>query len=203
MPLAGTIFDLDGTLVDSQLDFDAIRRDMGLSAGQLILEGLEQMPEGDAKDECRRVLEHHEREGAARAVPIPGVEELLAELDDLQIVRAILTRNSRVSAETTLAKLGWEFSIVLTREDVPPKPDPAGLVRICAEWDLAVDEVLFFGDFAFDLQAGRNAGMRTVLYAPGDPPDYADLADYTIEHFRDAIPLVRQLAGTTRRPESE
>ena len=38
LALHGMIFDLDGTLVDSGLDFDAIRRDMGLPAGMPILD---------------------------------------------------------------------------------------------------------------------------------------------------------------------
>ena len=44
--IRGIIFDMDGTLVDSRLDYDAIRREMGLPAGMPILEGLEQVPDG-------------------------------------------------------------------------------------------------------------------------------------------------------------
>ena len=42
----GIIFDLDGTLVDSRLDFDAMRHEMGLPTGIPILEGLAAIPDG-------------------------------------------------------------------------------------------------------------------------------------------------------------
>ncbi|HIA63686.1 MAG TPA: HAD family hydrolase, partial [Planctomycetaceae bacterium] len=42
--LAGIIFDIDGTLIDSGLDFDLIRAEMNLPAGAAILESLEQLP---------------------------------------------------------------------------------------------------------------------------------------------------------------
>jgi len=38
--IRGIIFDLDGTLADSQLDFDAMRREMELPLGLPILEAL-------------------------------------------------------------------------------------------------------------------------------------------------------------------
>ena len=40
MNFRGVIFDLDGTLIDSQLDFDAMRRDMQFPAGEPILESV-------------------------------------------------------------------------------------------------------------------------------------------------------------------
>jgi len=44
MGLKLVIFDLDGTLLDSPLDFDAIRCEIGLPDGQPILEALEGLP---------------------------------------------------------------------------------------------------------------------------------------------------------------
>ena len=58
--LHGMIFDLDGTLVDSGLDFAAIRRDMGLPAGSPILETLDRIPTGLEKDRMLAVLRRHE-----------------------------------------------------------------------------------------------------------------------------------------------
>ena len=76
-----------------------------------------------------------------------------------------------------------EFSQVLTREDALPKPNPQGLHIICREWRLEAREVVFVGDFHFDVIAGRQAGMATILYAPGSVPEYADEADYVISHL--------------------
>lgn len=196
MPLRGIIFDLDGTLVDSQLDFDAMRREMGLPERQPILEGLNLIPPGPHKDHCLEVLSRHERRGAECATLMPYVREFLAELDRRAIPQAILTRNSRHSTEHVLDRLGLSFAPVATREDHPPKPDPTGLLHICEVWQFAPDDILFFGDYLFDLEAGRNAGISTVLYAPAEIPDYAAQATFTIRCYSEAIPLIDRLIAS-------
>jgi HAD superfamily hydrolase (TIGR01509 family) len=190
MNLRGVIFDLDGTLVDSQLDFDAIRADLNLSPGKLILEALDELPAGVHKEECLNILHRHEMLGAERAVLMPGVDEFLGDLAARNIATGILTRNSRIATTAVLERLSLEFSQVKTRNEVPPKPDPTGLLEICIAWDVSVDEVLFFGDYLFDIQAGHNAGIRTVLFAPDGLPEYAHQADFTIQDFTEASPLI-------------
>lgn len=194
MPVRGVIFDLDGTLIDSQLDFDAMRREMGFAPGKPILETIESLPAGSERERCLAILNAHERRGAESATMIPGARDLLAELAQRGLPQAILTRNSRGMTQLALDRLELRFSQVLTREDAPPKPDPAGLWHICRVWNLRVDEVLFVGDFHYDLLAGRAAGIATVLFAPRDLPDYAGDADYLISRLGDllAVPGVRE-----------
>ncbi len=189
----GMIFDLDGTLIDSALDFDLIRHDMGLPRGQPILEALAEVPEGVDKDRMRAVLRSHELAGADRATLFPGVSEMLGFLRDEKIPTAILTRNSRESTQIVLNRLALEFDHVLTREDAPPKPDPTGLITIGKRWQFLPSTTPFCGDYRFDLEAGRAAGMPTVLYAPGDLPDYAALADHVLPCFTQFAELWLQL----------
>ena len=193
MAVRGVIFDLDGTLIDSQLDFDQMRRDMQFAPGQFILETLESLPEGDRKDRCRAILRDHEHRGAIAARLMPGAGELVLELSRRGIPQAILTRNSREMTELALRRFELRFDQVLTREDAPPKPDPAGLLQICRTWKVAVSAVLFVGDFQFDLLAGRRAGIKTVLYAPGGPPDYAHEADFVVAHLSEIGRVVTEL----------
>jgi HAD superfamily hydrolase (TIGR01509 family) len=191
--IRGVIFDLDGTLVDSGLDFPLIRREMGLPVGMPILEGLAEIPPGDRLDECLRILDRHEREAAERATLMPGAGELLASLTARNIAQAVLTRNSRTCSSRMLHRLGMTIPCVLTREDAPPKPDPAGLLKICSIWGAHVTEVIFMGDFLHDINCGRNAGMRTILFAPNETPHYSLLADFCVSSFAEAACLIDRL----------
>ena len=162
--IRGLIFDLDGTLVDSGLDFDLIRREMSLPDKQPILEALEHL-DGPRRSACWAILDRHEREGAERATLMPGVAELMQAVTARGLRRAVFTRNGRVATVRTLDRLGLTFDAVVAREDAPPKPDPTGIWKICESWGLRPDEVAMVGDYLFDIEAGRRAGTRTVCYA--------------------------------------
>ena len=190
MPIRGVIFDLDQTLVSSGLDYDAIRRDLGLAADQLILETVNALPVGVERDEAFAVLHRHEHAGAMRSELMPGARSFVDWLVATEIKAGVLTRNSRRATTMVLENLNLALAPALTREDAPPKPHPGGLLKICAAWSLSVTEVLFFGDFLFDLQAAANAGMRSVLYCPEERPDYADQADFVLTDFADAMDIV-------------
>ncbi|MBC8114044.1 MAG: HAD family hydrolase [Candidatus Saccharimonas sp.] len=196
--LHGMIFDLDGTHVDSGLDFDAIRRDMGLPDGMPILESLDRIPAGSEKDRMLEVLRQHELTGAARATLYDGVHEFLEWLDQRGISRAVLTRNSRESTRIVLDRLGLHFELALTREDAPPKPDPTGLLTICGVWQMQPAHVLFCGDYVFDLEAGSRAGMESMLFAPRELPDFARQADHVLRSFHNASALIDRHFVTAR-----
>src|SRR4051812_20521573 len=103
--IRGVIFDLDGTLADSRLDFVAMRHEMELPPDVPILEALTRLDPQHA-DRCRAILHRHELAGAERAVLLPGAAELVHGLHSRGIHQAIATRNSRFITEATLAKLG-------------------------------------------------------------------------------------------------
>lgn len=189
----GIIFDLDGTLVDSRLDFDAMRRDMGLPVGVPILEALASVEAGPARDQMLAVMRDHELRGADEAVFIDGVPEFLNHIQHRGILSAILTRNSRECTDRTLQRLNLNFSQVITREDAPPKPDPAGVRLIAERWGLPAGQIIVIGDYLYDLQAGRRAGMRSVLYAPDERPHYVDEADFVLQHFHAAVELLERM----------
>lgn len=56
----GVVFDMDGTLIDSSLDFGRIRAEAGVPDGRPILEFLETAPD-DVRDHVTEVLLRHER----------------------------------------------------------------------------------------------------------------------------------------------
>jgi len=196
MPIRGLIFDLDGTLVDSGLDFDAMRREMNLAPGSHLFEAISHMPREQA-DRCRQILDDHELAGAERATLMPGVREFLTLLAQRNIPRAGLTRNSRAAAHRTTARLGLKLDPLITREDAPLKPDPTAVFQICRQWGFSPAEVAVVGDYHYDIDVGLNAGARSVLYLGGRRAEelpYAGRAHLTVNCFTTPEPLLAWLA---------
>jgi len=164
------VFDLDGTLVDSQLDFAAMRRALRFRDDVDILTEIAAISDAAERSRLENIVHEHERAGAAAAVLFPGVEELFAALAAQRINTAIFTRNSRATTLATLSRLRLDVSLVVAREDAPPKPSPVGLHRILSQWRFTADDVLFIGDFIHDLEAGQRAGVQTLLFAPTPAP---------------------------------
>jgi HAD superfamily hydrolase (TIGR01509 family) len=186
--IAGIIFDLDGTLADSQLDFEAMRLEMELPPGQPILEALAHLPPARAA-RCREILHRHELAGAERARPLPGVAGLFLEIERRGWRTAIATRNSREITALTLAKLSVSVELAMTRDDGPVKPDPWAVRHVCQTWNVSPANVVVIGDYKFDIESGRAAGARTVLLThPHDPRHYpnheqADLLLLSLEEY--------------------
>ncbi len=170
------IFDLDGTLTEPLLDFDAMRAEIGLAPGPI----LEQLAHADEETRARAevILRRHEREAIAQATLADGCRELLERLAALQIPMAILTRNIREVVEIFVRAFGFSFAAVYTREDGPHKPSPAGVFALCAQMDVAPADTLVVGDYKFDILAGRDAGCPTALVLGTHVPTPADLPDW-------------------------
>jgi phosphoglycolate phosphatase len=197
MPIRGLIFDLDGTLVDSRLDFDAMRREMGIPAGAGLFEAIGRMPPDEA-ERCRKILHDHEQAGALRATLMPGVREFLDHLAARRIPCAGLTRNSRSAALLTTERLNLALAPLITREDAPLKPDPTAVYRICEHWGFQPSEVAVVGDYHYDIDVGRNAGAWSVLYLGGrraEELEYASRAHRTLDCFTAPHELLAWLEG--------
>ena len=193
MSIRGVIFDMDNTIAHSDLDFDAIRREIGLEASP-ILESLRELPAAERR-RAEAILHRHEHQGAMRATPVPGAPELVAWLADRRVPLGLLTRNSRACARLTLDRLGLRFDPVLAREDGPIKPAPDAVVQICRTWRLAPATVLVVGDYLFDVQAGRAAGCPTILITHGRPVHYEHDADHVVPDLFRCHDLIKQLLG--------
>jgi HAD superfamily hydrolase (TIGR01549 family) len=178
---------MDGTIVDSPLDFDAIREEIGLRPGVDILQSIEAM-EGKGRERARAVLHRHEIKAAGQARLLKGAREVLDELAARDIKPGLLTRNSAESARRITGSLGLRFDAVVTRDDGPPKPSPEGIYRIARELGVVPANTLMVGDYIFDVLTGKAAGARTVFIRNkhNPPPE----ADWVLEKLTDIISLI-------------
>lgn len=159
------IFDLDGTLTVAIHDFTSIRRMLGVPDGTDILVHLEGLPEREAVLMKQR-LHEIEVELAGRTEAAEGAVRLFQVLSGLGARLGVLTRNTRVSALFTLARIGLGGFVaeedVLGREEALAKPDPDGILRLAGRWGVLPEETVMVGDYRFDLETGRAAGAGTV-----------------------------------------
>lgn len=176
------VFDLDGTLIDSPLCLKSIRAQLDIPEGQYILEYIEKLPMKSKLEKLQK-LEVLELAAAKDAVVFPGVLDLLKELAVRKIHSGILTRNCRLATHHVIRSLELNITMTITREDAPPKPDPTGINNFLNHWNLKSHELLFVGDFGFDIECGKKAGVKTALFTNGQEPAGNWSPDYTISQF--------------------
>ncbi len=185
----GVVFDMDGTLIDSALDFRRIRAEAGVPDGRPILEYLETAP-GDDRRRVTEVLLRHEREAAEGCTLRDGAADLIEALAARRLKTALLTRNSADSVGIVLERFGLRFDCWLSREHAEPKPSPQPVLKIARLLGLPPAALLMVGDYLFDVQAGKAAGSPTAFvknHGGIEPPKEADAV---IEHLMDLLDML-------------
>jgi HAD superfamily hydrolase (TIGR01509 family) len=161
MKIKLVIFDLDGTIVENNYDWAAIRQELGLKNGS-ILTCLNSLAEPE-KSRKYALLETHERRQTEEARLKPGVREFLGWLASRQIMTALVTNNNRENTGFLLDRFGLKFDLILTRESGLYKPSGAPLARVMEELKAAPEETLAIGDTNYDWLAARKAGISTIF----------------------------------------
>jgi phosphoglycolate phosphatase-like HAD superfamily hydrolase len=187
--LKGIIFDLDGTLIHSTIDFRKMKTNMiqvlernDVPEGALtpemitvdILEKTEKYWDQVEKPEDVRVglraqMEELMNQGELEAIPlvveIEGASGALRELKEKGYKLGILTRSHHEYAVEALKKIGAYdcFDVVLGRGETPrPKPYPEALDHAAKLMELDMDELLFVGDMYLDYLSAVNSGCAFV-----------------------------------------
>ena len=161
--IKGVIFDLDGTLVESSLDFTKMRIDVGCPQDQDILTYVDAIACNETKANAHNAILQHELDDAQNAKWLPIGKAMVEKVQAHNLPMAIVTRNCRQATSIKLANNNIPIDYVLTREDAPAKPDPTALLMVANTWQLQPEDCLYVGDFIYDQQAAENAGMRWFL----------------------------------------
>lgn len=176
------IFDLDGTIVDTQEDLadsvnaglrqegypehtlEAFIRFIGNGAARLVRDAMPEEAQGD-EESFQRALAVFHREYAARCLNktyvYPGVMELLDKLKAGGMQLALLSNKPQAFTEQIVCHyIGGRMDLVFgQREGVEKKPAPDGVFEVMKHFGVSADEVIFVGDSEVDVQTARNAGI--------------------------------------------
>jgi len=163
MLIKAVLFDMDGTLYDTRLDWLEIRHRIGLPYdGRPILRQLDEA-EPELKKRGEEILFRAEQEGAENGVLLPGAAELLHDLQTRGVLCALITNNSRRSVETVLARHPLPFDLVLSRDDGAAKPDPGIFCAAMEQLGVSPGETIAIGDTHLDLVAAQRAGISEIV----------------------------------------
>jgi phosphoglycolate phosphatase len=183
------VFDLDGTLVDSLRDLAdsanallvecgarplseaAIGGMVGDGAATLVARALAAAAVPPPADALQRFLAIYETRLLVHTRAYPGIPETLDALR-ARAALAVLTNKPRVATERILGGLNLSGffagdAVIGGDGPFPRKPDPKGLVHLCALAGVGADETTMVGDSAVDWRTARNAGTRLCLAGYG------------------------------------
>jgi len=163
------LFDMDGTIWESPIDWGEVRRRMGIPDDRYpVAYHLMRLP-SPAREEKEAILRHFEEEGVRRGRPVPGARELLEFLRGRGFKCVLVTNNSRRSAQAVLREMDLRFDLIFTREDGALKPEPEALLRPLRTLGLKPEQAVLIGDSHHDLLAAQGAGIREVILVSPSP----------------------------------
>jgi len=178
------VFDMDGTLVDTDLMlveammvlFRKYRPDFKISLSTLIYFSgppiedtlATYFPHIDQRaliQEFKDVsFSYYEKD----AMLFPETEATLRKLHERGIRLAVFTNKHHDRTLATLRMFGIEryFDYVVGYDDLAhPKPHPEGLLRCLEHFKVTREQLLFFGDTIYDYEAAKAAGVPSALTA--------------------------------------
>jgi HAD superfamily hydrolase (TIGR01509 family) len=154
------IFDMDGTLFESYLNWSEIRKQLEIKQGASILSEIYDRGEVDT---CRlEILENFEKENTMRTRPISGISGFLKHLKNQNIRTALITNNNSENTDYLLKKYRLNFELVITREQRLWKPSPDALLYAMKEFDCRPAGVVSIGDSHYDIKSSRAAGISLI-----------------------------------------
>ena len=185
------IFDLDGTLTDTlesiTYSVQETLKEMGLMPitkeqccafvgnGARVL--IEKSLDAGGDKKAARIEEGMEVYGRIfdenctyHVTPCEGVPEMLYKLKKKGVKLAVLSNKPHCQAVKAVHAIYGEklFDWVQGQKDeIPRKPDPAGVFYVAKKLGVDYKECLYVGDSEVDVVTGKNAGVKTIAVTWG------------------------------------
>ena len=190
------LFDLDGTLIDTALDFidslnnilkannrneidgDIIRSNVSEGSSKLVEIGFNITSDHHDFEKYRKeLLAEYKKNLTNRSKPFEGIEELINYLDLNDVLYGVVTNKPLKYAEPLMENFNIfnACKILICPDHVKNiKPDPEGILLACSKLNVKPDNCVYIGDHPGDIEAGINAGTKTIgcLYGYSLPRKY-------------------------------
>lgn len=179
------LFDLDGTLVDTahdlayalnlqrmrhglaELPLDVIRPYASHGSKGLLAIGFDLSDEDDAFVSMRdEYLAIYDQVLTRKPILFDGISELLVTLEANNIPWGVVTNKPRRFTQPLMQSIGLltRAACVVSGDDAArPKPYPDTLLMACKQAGVNPQQCWYVGDAERDIQAGKAAGMQTVV----------------------------------------
>ncbi len=222
--MSAVLFDLDGTLIDTAHDlgyalnllrarynkpalpFEQIRPVASHGSKGLLALGFG-LADSDAQFQVMvdEYLTLYASVLTRQPMYLPGIETLLMALTKENVPWGIVTNKPRRFSEPLIqsvpflsSSLATHTGCLLCGDDAPkPKPSPETLLMACEQLAVNPQEVIYVGDAARDVEAGRAANMQTVValfgYLSDDDHPETWGGDYLVSTADEILPLIRCL----------
>jgi len=216
---SAVFFDLDGTLLDTADDFvltleqlcqrhgtqlpgpAEIRNTVSDGARALVKLAFgcaESSPQFEPLRE--ELLDIYEQVLGERTTIFDGIQHTLNTLQSASIPWGVVTNKPRRFAEPLMQRIDIkpEPAVLICPDDVVhTKPHPEPLYLAAKKVGARPVNAVYVGDHLRDIEAGRNAGMKTVAAAYGYVNDRREAeswnADHTIDHGRELQVIISKL----------
>lgn len=188
--LPAVLFDLDGTLIDSNYQHVAawsealrsvdviiplwkLHRRIGMSGKSFLRELLRELPRKKNGLDLDQLEKKHDtifRRTIPRLFPLPGANHLMAHLAAHRVRIAIATTGGRTQTSHLLKRLEIPGAVqIVTGDDVEKaKPSPDIFVSAADALGVALNDCIVVGDSSWDmLAAGRKSALGVGLLSGG------------------------------------
>jgi len=153
------IFDMDGTVFESYLDWENIKKELCIEKGNI----LKEIYYNSIDYEKLKILEKHEEQNTLRTRPLNGVSEFIPFLRKNKIETSLITNNSKKNTDYLLNKFNLKFDVIITREMRFWKPEPDAFFYLMNLYKCKPKETLSIGDSHYDIIASKKAGIPDVF----------------------------------------
>ena len=210
------LFDLDGTLIDTAPDmanalnvlldeescqplpYASIRPVVSNGSAALVQLGFPELTDNTTIERLKkRYLEIYAAQLCVDSVLFPGMLNLIDQIEQQQLNWGVVTNKPGWLTDPLMQQIGLAqraACIISGDTTANRKPHPEPMHLACKLASSNAENCIYIGDAQRDIQAGKNAGMLTVIANYGYIGDWENTelwgADYTVNAAHEIISLL-------------